>query len=132
MGPLANDAGGSVKKTPISFDTATANPNAPQVEDVDPSELAKKTALVHIVDVRGPDEFTGELGHIAGAKLIVLDTLPEHIDDLPKDEPIVFICKSGGRSARATAFAKDAGFEHVFNMKGGMLAWNSLGLPTER
>lgn len=117
---------------PISFETATANPNAPQVEDVDAAELAKKTGLVHIVDVRGQDEFTGELGHIAGAQLIVLDTLPEHVDELPKDGTIVFVCKSGGRSARATAFAKDAGYEHVYNMKGGMLAWNSLGLPVER
>ncbi len=121
-----------MKKKPISFETATANPSAPQIEDIDPSELATKTELVHIVDVRGPDEFTGELGHIAGAKLIVLDTLPEHIDELPKDGTIVFICKSGGRSARATMYAKDAGFEHVYNMKGGMLAWNAQGLPVER
>ena len=121
-----------MKKTPISFETATANPNAPDVEDIDPSELSKKTGLVHLVDVRGQDEYTGELGHIAGAKLIVLDTLPQHIDDLPKDETIVFICRSGARSARATSLAQDAGFEHVYNMKGGMLAWNSLGLPVER
>lgn len=121
-----------MKKKPVTFETATANPNAPQVEDVSPNELSEKSNLVHIVDVRGTDEYTGELGHIANSKLIVLDTLPEHIDDLPRDEPIVFVCKSGGRSARATAFAKDAGFEHVFNMKGGMLAWNAAGLPVER
>ena len=125
-------SGGSVKKKPVSFESAVANPGAPNIEDVSPQELAEKADLVHVVDVRGPDEFTGELGHIAGAKLIVLDTLPEHIDDLPRDEPIVFVCKSGGRSARAAAFAKDAGFEHVFNMAGGMLAWNSIGLPVEK
>jgi rhodanese-related sulfurtransferase len=119
-------------KTPVSFDSATANPSAPQIEDVSPEELAKKSNLVHIVDVRGPDEFTGELGHIAEAKLIVLDTLPDHVDDLPRDRTVVFVCRSGARSARATLLAKDHGFEHVFNMKGGMLAWNAAGLPVER
>ena len=121
-----------VKKQPISFETCQVNPNAPGVNDISPEELMKKASQVHIIDVRGEDEYTGELGHIAGSKLIVLDTLPQHIDDLPRDEPIVFVCKSGGRSGRASAFAKDAGFEHVFNMKGGMLQWNALGLPVER
>lgn len=121
-----------MKKQPISFDSAEVNPGAPQIQDISPEELAKKASLVYIVDVRGEDEYTGELGHIAGSHLIVLNTLPDHVDELPKDETIVFVCKSGGRSARAATFAHDAGFESVFNMKGGMLNWNSLGLPVER
>jgi rhodanese-related sulfurtransferase len=67
----------------------------------------------------------------AGARLIVLNNLPGEIDSLPKDEPIVFICRSGARSARATAFVQEHGFMDVYNMKGGMLRWNELKLPTE-
>ena len=119
-------------KSPISFSSVSDNPDLPGIVDVTPNELLEKAERVHIIDVRRTDEFTDNLGHIAGARLIVLDTLPDHIETLPKDEPIVFVCRSGGRSARATAFAKDQGFQHVFNMKGGMLLWNSQGLPVER
>ncbi len=121
-----------MKKQPVEFETATTNPDLPQVRDVDVHEVAKLADKVHIVDVRRPDEFTGELGHIAGAKLLVLDELPNRISELPKDEPIVFVCRSGGRSGRAAAFAHEQGFQHVFNMKGGMLRWNEQGLPVEK
>jgi rhodanese-related sulfurtransferase len=118
-----------MSKNLVPFSTATANPEIPGVQDIDPVELQKKATTVHLIDVRHPDEYTGELGHISGTKLIVLDTLPQHIGDLPKDETIVFVCRSGGRSARATAFALENGFKSVYNMKGGMLRWNELGLP---
>jgi rhodanese-related sulfurtransferase len=121
-----------VKKTPVSFASQTDNPGMPGVFDVSPDELAKLTDKVHVIDVRRPEEYTGDLGHIAGSRLIVLDTLPAHIDSLPKDEPIVFVCKSGGRSSQATAFAAQNGFKHVHNMRGGMLLWNQMGLPTEK
>lgn len=121
-----------MKKQPVNFESATPNPDLAQVRDVDVHEVAKLKEQVHIVDVRRPDELTGELGHIAGAKHLVLDELPERISELPKDEPIVFVCRSGGRSGRATAFAIEQGFQHVFNMKGGMLRWNEEGLPVER
>ena len=114
-----------------TFESVRANPDIPQVKDIAAEELAKKMAKVHMIDVRQPDEYTGELGHIPGAKLVVLNTLPEHIGEHPKDETIVFVCRSGGRSARATAFAIDQGFEHVYNLKGGMLNWNALNLQTE-
>ncbi len=79
-----------------------------------------------LIDVRRPDEFTGELGHIPGA---ILKTLgPELMDFLEtanKHEPILFICRSGVRSAQATGIAMDYGFEQVYNMEGGMLYWNT-------
>ncbi len=50
---------------------------------------------------------------------------------IPKDKTVVFICRSGGRSGNATAMAKDQGFANVYNMKGGMLLWNEMGLETE-
>lgn len=115
----------------VSFKTKQESPDIPEVEDIDPTELWEKRAEVVIIDVRRPDEFEGELGHIPGAQLIVLDTLPERIDEIPADKTVVFVCRSGGRSGRATAFAKESGLEHVFNMKGGMIAWNNLNLEVE-
>lgn len=108
----------------------TQNPDFEGVLDVTPDDVAKSSGA-KIVDVREPAEYVGELGHIAGAELIVLQTLPDHLDRLPKDKPVVFICRSGVRSARAAAFAQANGFTQVYNMKGGMLLWNSMGLPTE-
>lgn len=114
------------------FETATPNPDIGCVSDISPEELAGKAASVRIIDVRRPEEYTGELGHITGSSLIVLDTLPQRIDELPKDETIVFVCRSGARSARAAYFAMDHGLQNVFNMKGGMILWNELELPVER
>lgn len=122
-----------MKKDPVTFASRTENPDMGGVFDVMPDEVSKLAAQVplqiHLVDVRQPEEYIGELGHAPGSQLMVLDTVPERIETLPKDEPIVFICKSGGRSARATAYAQQLGFSQVYNMRGGMLLWNQLGLP---
>lgn len=116
----------------VSFESKTENPHFEGVYDVSPAELNEKLADVKLIDVRQPDEFVGELGHIPGAELIVLDTLPDHISDLPKEQTIVFICRSGARSARAAAFAAMNGISNVYNMQGGMIQWNQLQLPVER
>lgn len=121
-----------MKKDPVEFASRTENPDFAGVFDVAPEEVSKMRSGVHLIDVRGADEFVGELGHVAGSELIVLNTIPEKIETFPKDEPIVFICRSGGRSARATAYAKELGFSQVYNMRGGMLLWNSLGLQVEK
>lgn len=93
------------------------------------NELVSSGTKIKMIDVRQPEEYTGELGHIPDAELIVLDQLPEKFTKLKAEDDMVVICKSGGRSARAAAFLSDQGFTKVFNMRGGMLAWNQLGLP---
>lgn len=114
-----------------TFSTAETNPELDMVEDVSPDELSAKQDQVTLIDVRRPEEYTGELGHIPKARLVTLDTIMDHIDTIPKDQTVVFICRSGRRSANATAIAKDNGFESAYNMKGGMLLWNEMGLKTE-
>jgi hydroxyacylglutathione hydrolase len=114
------------------FTSKTENPHYEGVFDIGPQELKDKINEVKLIDVRQPDEYTGELGHIANSELVVLDTLPEKLDKIPKDKTVVFICRSGGRSARATAFALMNGFQSVFNLQGGMLLWNELQLPTKK
>lgn len=110
---------------------AQPNPSLNGVQDIDPQELWDHRSQVLIVDVRRPDEFTGELGHAPEAQLMVLDTLPQRIHELPKDKTVVFVCKSGGRSGQAAAYALNEGFTSVYNMKGGMLLWNQVGLDVE-
>lgn len=120
----------------MEFTSKTPNPSFGDVMDIDPKEVQKTAATssssVELIDVRRPDEYTGELGHIPGAKLLTLDQLPEKIETLPKNKTIVFVCRSGGRSAQASAFALENGFTDVYNMKGGMLLWNEYGLKTEK
>src|ERR1051325_11343412 len=108
----------------VSFAKPMPNGNFPGVEDVGPQEVCEQRSQLVIVDVRRPDEFDGELGHIPGAQLLVLDTLPQRLHELPKDKTVVFVCLSGGRSVRATLFAKEQGFPSVYNVKGGMQLWN--------
>lgn len=79
-----------------------------------------------LVDVRRPDEYTGELGHIPGAILKTLGPeLEEFLETANKNEPTLFICRSGVRSAQAAGIAMDCGFSEVYNMEGGMLYWNA-------
>lgn len=115
----------------VSFETKEENLHYPGVIDVDPKEVAKILNRVCLIDVRQPEEFNGELGHIPGARLVVLDTIADHLDEIPKDKVVVFVCRSGGRSARAAAFALTQNYKDVYNLKGGMLLWNDLHLPTE-
>ena len=107
------------------------NPNHSGVKDVSPEEVRKHKESLTLVDVRRQDEWKGEFGHIPGATLVTLNTLPEHIEDLPTDKPIVFICRSGGRSGQAAAFALQTGIENVYNMQGGMIAWTQKSFEVE-
>ncbi|MFV8248831.1 rhodanese-like domain-containing protein [Bdellovibrio bacteriovorus] len=116
----------------VNFTSKTENPHFEGIYDIGPAELLQNKANVVMIDVRQPEEYIGELGHVEGSSLMVLDTLPEQLGSLPKDKTVVFICRSGGRSAKATAFAKMNGFEEVYNMQGGMLLWNDLQLPVTK
>ena len=116
----------------ITFQTKSPNPQFNDVTDVAPQEVLENASQLTLIDVRETSEYVGELGHVKGTQLVVLSTLPQQINTLPQNKPIIFICRSGGRSAQATAFAKSNGFKDVYNMKGGMLLWNQLLLPTEK
>ncbi len=86
-----------------------------------------------LIDVRRDDEFTGELGHIKGATLKTLGPdLMTFLGKADKTKPILFICRSGARSANATMMAMDMGYKSVFNMQGGMIQWNEMGFSVQR
>lgn len=88
--------------------------------------MLKSQAPPVIIDVRTPEEFNGELGHIAGARLLPLQILPDSLAAISsyKDSTVVLVCRSGRRSAIAAGMMVKAGFRDVHNLQGGMISWN--------
>jgi len=78
-----------------------------------------------ILDVRQPDEW--EQGHIPGATLIPLGELDSRLDEVPQDQQVVVVCRSGNRSAQGRDILLDAGFTQVASMDGGMNSWQAMG-----
>ena len=86
-----------------------------------------KDALV--VDVREDSEYAG--GHILGSEHVPLSRLKKELGRLEKykGRPAVVVCATGSRSRRAAAMLKQSGFETVYNLRGGVMAWNNANLP---
>jgi len=74
-----------------------------------------------ILDVRQPEEY--EAGHIPGSVLIPLDILESRLSEIPKDNEVVVVCRSGNRSATGRDILLNAGFTNVTSMAGGMNQW---------
>ena len=82
-----------------------------------------------ILDVRESNEYSE--GHIINSLHIPLSGLKKRINDLDKHKAkkVIVACRSGHRSSQACATLKKEGFEHVFNLRGGVMAWESANLP---
>jgi rhodanese-related sulfurtransferase len=80
-----------------------------------------------IIDVRGPDEFAGPLGHIPGALNIPVDSLLSRLEQVKAahGRQIVLVCKTDKRSAKAAATLREAGVGGATVLQGGMEAWNN-------
>ncbi len=108
----------------------TANDGIPEVT---PKNVAPVIGKVRLIDVRQPEEFNNELGHIPGAELVTLGVqLTEFLKHGDRNQEIVFICRSGGRSGQATGESLQLGYKFTANMTGGMIQWNELKLPVEK
>jgi rhodanese-related sulfurtransferase len=81
-----------------------------------------------IIDVRERDEFERD-GHLPGAELMPLSTLAATAAELERDEPLLVVCRSGRRSARACELLDELGFQRVDNLEGGVIGWAERGLP---
>ena len=101
------------------------------VPEVPGDWLNSHLSQVVVLDVREPDEFRGELGHIAGAELFPLQALAASAAALQRERPVVMVCRSGGRSGKAALGLIGLGFARVASLAGGMTAWNAQGLPVE-
>jgi rhodanese-related sulfurtransferase len=79
-----------------------------------------------VVDVRGPDEFEGPLGHIEGARNIPLGELPAHRQELAAEgRPLVMVCLTDKRSSQAAADLAAAGLRNIAVLRGGMKNWRA-------
>jgi rhodanese-related sulfurtransferase len=101
------------------------------VPEIAPQWVEEHARAILVLDVRELKEFNDELGHIAGAKLIPLGDLANRLAELDKTKPIVAVCRSGARSARATLMLQQNGFTRVANLSGGMLRWRAQSLAVE-
>ncbi len=83
-----------------------------------------------VVDVRRDDEWV--TGHVTGAIHINIDELADHMDEVPHDKKLLFICAAGVRSGLACEIAASMGYdsENLFNIEDGTPTWIASGLPT--
>lgn len=93
-------------------------------------KINREDALV--VDVRTQDEFAR--GHIVGARHIPVADLERRLPELEKNKskPMILCCQTGARSASALATLRKAGFEKVYNLRGGLQEWERAGQPVSR
>jgi rhodanese-related sulfurtransferase len=96
-------------------------------------DLVTRDSSAILIDVRTPEEWKGESGHLRNALLIPLADLSERLPELEqyRSRPIVVYCRSGNRSGKAAKILIDHGFD-AFNMTGGMRQWNARGYPVIR
>ena len=103
----------------------------PTIPGIDVVEAARRRGPdgtgALLVDVREPREF--EEVRAEDVALLPMSSLPQRLADLPADRELLFICRSGARSGQVTAYLRAQGREDVWNVNGGMLAWERAGLP---
>lgn len=103
-------------------------------KELNPNEaiqlINRENALV--LDVREEGEFRD--GHIVDARHIPLGSLEKRLEELSayKDQPVLVSCRSGHRSANACGLLKKNGFNKIYNLRGGMIAWQNAGLPVSK
>ncbi|QTE29589.1 rhodanese-like domain-containing protein [Pengzhenrongella sicca] len=101
-------------------------PQVPAVHVADLDPAAPVPAGTTLLDVRERDEW--DAGHAPGALHVPLGELVERVGELPAGAPLLVVCHSGARSARATAWLNESGYS-AENLDGGMVAWSRAGLP---
>lgn len=120
----------------LSLGVAACGPAPAQVAvDNLPAEISIDEAHqlyqegVFFLDVRTQEEW--DEFHAPNSTLIPLNQLPNRVNELPSDEPIVVVCRSGNRSQAGRDILLDNGFEEVSSMAGGLNAWRSAGYPIQ-
>lgn len=100
------------------------------IKEINSNELAKwleKEKPPVLIDVRTPQEMAQ--ASIKSGKPLPLNTLPVRLDEVPKDEQVVFYCRTGARSAQACMYLAQRGYDNVHNLYGGIVNWARHGLP---
>jgi len=99
------------------------------IKEIEAPELAKwqgeKADKLRIIDVREMGEIAA--GTIPGAVPMPMASIPVRMNELDKNKELVFICRSGARSAQVCMFLQQQGFDKVYNLRGGMFGWAGAG-----
>ena len=86
------------------------------------NEMLENKDEFQLVDVREPSEY--QQANIGG-ELIPLQTVPQNLSKIAKDKKVVVMCRSGKRSANAVAYLEQNGYDNLYNLEGGILAWKA-------
>ncbi|AYH42802.1 rhodanese-like domain-containing protein [Azoarcus sp. DN11] len=115
----------------LLFDFARSQGDKSQLSPVEATLLINREDA-QVLDIREQSEFAG--GHIPNARHVPLGELERRSGDLEKfkDRPIILCCATGNRSAAALATLRKAGFEKLFNLRGGIAEWEKAGQPLSR
>jgi rhodanese-related sulfurtransferase len=100
------------------------------VDEYSPQQVAElhSRGEIQLIDVR--QRYEHDAGRIAGTSLIELAQLAGRSEEIDRDRPVVFYCRTGARSAMATEAFRGAGYD-AHNMAGGLLEWRATGLPLD-
>ena len=94
------------------------------VQELSPEELKAQWdsgATPQVLDVREAWELG--ISQLPGVRHIPMNDVPDHLGELDPGQPLVVLCRSGGRSLRVAQYLEQRGFAHVSNLTGGILAW---------
>lgn len=96
---------------------------------VDQAKALLDSGEIFILDVRTPSEY--HKGHLLNATLIPVSDLPDRLDEVPMDEPLLVYCRSGARSTTAAGILEENGFCVIYDVDGGFRDWKAAGYPYE-
>jgi rhodanese-related sulfurtransferase len=111
----------TVGKRPLDFHLVFSRPSLPSVTVADVGEGA------YLLDVREQDEW--DAGHAPEAHHVPMSALISRIDEVPADETVVVICRSGHRSGQVVTYLRGQGRDNVVNLDGGIVDWVAAGRP---
>lgn len=119
---------GGITASPVSATAAVSNKAALQPGEISVDQAFKKyQSGVFFLDVRQPEEW--EEYHAPNSTLIPLGELPNRLSELPRDQEIVVVCRSGNRSQQGRDILLNNGFNQVTSMAGGLKTWRDNGYP---
>lgn len=90
-------------------------------------DLLQQNSSVRLLDVRSMAEM--DRGMLPNAEKLPLHILPVKLNEISNNETVVLYCRSGARSAQAVSFMMTQGYDKVYNLRGGIMAWQQNGLP---
>ena len=97
-----------------------------EIEVTELAQLKESGDTIRVIDIRQPAELNS--GIIPGSEGLPMHIIPLRISEFKHDEKLIMVCRSGARSAQACMFMQQQGYDNVYNLRGGMIAWAGSGL----